>query len=141
MTGLTHRKFVLAAAIVGVLFATVLAGTAAAKPGPAWQLVDYHQRQCYDGNPTHVLYTIEIDGHWRHAIDVGIDLPSGGSYTTSYAPIPPGSSQGRYALANVTVFPSGIATGSYTLSLWATDGTIRDAVPVTLAVQDSCVGY
>jgi hypothetical protein len=25
--------------------------------------------------------------------------------------------------------------------LWATDGTTRDAVPVTLAVQDSCVGY
>ena len=85
--------------------------------------------------------TIEIDGHWKHAIDVGIDLPGGGSYTTSYAPIPPGSSTGSYALANVNVFPAGIAAGTYTLSLWATDGTIRDAVPVTLVVQDSCVGY
>jgi hypothetical protein len=141
MKGLTHRKSVLATVVIGALCATLLAGTAAAQPGPAWQLVDYHQNKCYDGNPTHVWYTIEIDGHWKHAIDVGIDLPSGGSYTTSYPPIPPGSSQGRYALANVDVFPAGIAPGTYTLSLWATDGTILDAVPVTLAVQDSCVGY
>ena len=141
MTGVTHRKSVLAAVVIGALCATLLAGTAAAKPGPTWHLVDYHQTRCYDGNPTHVLYTIEIDGHWRHAIDVGIDLPSGGSYTTSYAPIPPGSSNGRYSLANVNVFPDGIAAGSHTLSLWATDGTTRDAVPVTLVVQDSCVGY
>ena len=110
-----------------------------------WQPIDYHQRTCYvstRGGTSY--YGIWISGTWRHRISVGADdLPTGGSYYTSYAPIPPGSSDGVGSLAYVAVvLPVGAAVGRYTSSLWASDGRRKQAVPIELVVQaTSCHRY
>jgi hypothetical protein len=107
---------------------------------PKWHLIDHQQSACFSSNVTDAFYGIWIKGSWRHAIDVGADaLPAGGSYTTRYAPIPPGSSTGKYSLAYVDVhLPSTEPRGTYTASLWASDGTTREAVPITIVVQTRC---
>src|SRR5262245_37536699 len=57
--------------------------------GTGWQLVDYHQSDCFSPRVTTSYYGIWIRGRWTRPINIGINnLPSGGSYTTSYAPIP-----------------------------------------------------
>jgi hypothetical protein len=110
-----------------------------------WQLIDNHQRTCYvstRGGTSY--YGIWISGTWRHRINIGADqLPAGGSYYTSYAPIPPGSSDGIGSLAYVAVvLPVGAAVGTYTSSLWASDGRRKQAVPIELVVQaTSCRRY
>lgn len=110
-----------------------------------WQLIDNHQRTCYvstRGGTSY--YGIWIAGTWKHRINVGADdLPAGGSYYTSYAPIPVGSSDGVGSLAYVAVvLPRGAAVGTYTSSLWASDGRTKRAVPITEVVQaTSCSRY
>jgi hypothetical protein len=70
-------------------------------------------------------------------------LPAGGSYYTFYAPIAPGSSDGVGSLAYVAVvIPVGEAVGTYTASIWASDGTTKESVPITLVVNaTSCAHY
>ena len=134
---------VLAVALaVGGLAAPPLAGTAFARRSATWQLVDYDQTACYSTNVHEAWFGVYIEGRWRRSIDVGADqLPPGGTYTTSYAPIPPGSSTGEYSLAYVGVtLPSTEPVGTYTARLWASTGRIRQSVPITLVVQDRC-GY
>jgi hypothetical protein len=130
--------------LLGVL-APPFAGAAAADradSAPRWRLVDYRQSKCFSSHVTVGYYGIWIEGRWKHAIDVGAeDLPASGSYTTSYAPIPPGSSTGEYSLAYVHVtLPSDEPVGTYTAKLWASDSRTRDTVPIRLVVRSSC-GY
>jgi hypothetical protein len=110
-----------------------------------WQLIDNHQRTCYVSTRGGTnYYGVWISGTWRHRINIGADaLPAGGSYYTSYAPIPPGSSDGIGSLAYVAVvLPVGAAVGTYTSSMWASDGRYKQAVPITLVVQaTSCRRY
>lgn len=119
-----------------------MTATAQAKTSPTWHLMDYQQSACFDTNVHDTYYGIWIKGTWKHQINVGIThLPAGGTYTTDYAPIPPGSSDGVGSLAYVhTTIPASTPVGTYTASLWASDGTTREAVPVTLVVKTSC-GY
>ncbi len=130
-------------AVSGIL-ASAFAGTAAATSARTarWTLEDYHQSACFSSNVTDAYYGIYIDGRWRHPIDVGAaNLPPGGTYTTSYAPIPPGSSNGEYSLAYVhVVLRSTQALGTYTADMWASNGRITQSVPITLVVQSRC-GY
>jgi hypothetical protein len=123
------------------LVAPPMVGTGLARPA-RWHLEDYHQSSCFSAVSTVSYYGVYIDGTWRRSIDVGAaNLPPGGSYTTSYAPIPPGSSNGDYSLAYVAVeLPSNEPLGTYTASLWASTGRIRQSVPIELVVQDRC-GY
>jgi len=52
------------------------------------------------------------------------------------APIPAGTSDGVGSLAYVdVVMPVGAAVGTFTASMWATDGTTRQAVPITIVVN------
>jgi hypothetical protein len=119
----------------------------AARPAsaPAWQLIDNQQRSCYvstRGGTSY--YGIWISGTWAHQINVGAQaLPAGGSYYTSYAPVPAGSSDGIGSLAYVdVVMPVGAAVGSFTASMWASDGTTTEAVPITIVVNaTSCAHY
>ena len=135
--------------IVGLVLSGLLVSAAAAKRNPpgggtsSWQLVDNHQIVCTTGNGGTAYYGVWIKGMWKHSIDVGLDnLPSGVTFTTSYAPIPPGSSTGEYSLAYAAAHvPAGTALGTYTLSLWANDGSSRQSVPVTLVVAERCSGY
>jgi hypothetical protein len=144
----TRRRKTLLVALVATLLMTLLtsaapAATAAAKP--TWQLMDYSQKTCYvstRGGTSY--YGIWISGHWNRKINVGASgLPSGGSYYTSYAPIPPGSSDGIGSLAYVAVvLPAGSSVGTYTASLWAADRVTRESVPITLVVNaSSCHSY
>src|SRR5438093_3808677 len=84
-----------------------------------WQLIDYQQSACFSPSVTTAYYGIWIKGSWTRPINIGIsNLPSGGTYWTSYAPIPPGSSDGIYSLAYVGVqIPSTTPVGTYTASL------------------------
>jgi hypothetical protein len=121
------------------------AASSATSAKASWKLIDYQQRTCYvstRGGTSY--YGIWISGTWRHRVNVGASgLPAGGSYYTSYAPIPPGSSDGIGSLAYVAVvLPAGATVGTYTSSLWASDGTTRQAVPITEVVQaTSCSHY
>jgi hypothetical protein len=131
------------------LVAAALAGTAQAPAssaaGATWQLIDNHQRTCYvstRGGTSY--YGIWISGTWKRKVNVGADaLPAGGSYYTSYAPIAPGSSDGVGSLAYVAVvLPVGTAVGTYTSSLWASDGRVKQAVPISEVVNaTSCRHY
>jgi hypothetical protein len=140
----------LTALLLATLLAVSLLGSgqavaAGAATKASWQLIDYHQRTCYvstRGGTSY--YGIWISGTWRHRVNVGAqDLPAGGSYYTSYAPIPPGSSDGIGSLAYVAVvLPAGAAVGTYTSTLWASDGRTRQSVPITEVVQaTSCSHY
>jgi hypothetical protein len=135
------------AGVVAVGSAFVGALEAAAKTAPppgksSWQLEDYQQRGCFSPNVHDHYFGIYIDGRWTTSIDVGAsNLPAGGTYDTSYAPIPPGSSDGIYSLAYVHVsFASPPPVGLYTTSMWASDGRITRQVPITLDVRTRC-GY
>lgn len=123
-----------------------LAASDRAAPSTAaasWQLIDYQQSVCYvstRGGTSY--YGIWISGSWTHTIDVGASgLPAGGSYYTSYAPIPPGSSDGVGSLAYVAVVLPSTPVAVYPASIWADDGTTRESVPVTIRVQDRCGHY
>jgi hypothetical protein len=87
-------------------------------------------------------YGIRIEGQWQHTIEVGASrLPAGGSFSTSYAPIAPGSSDGEGSLAYVRVeISESTPLGTSSAKLWASDGTRRQTVPVTLTVETRC-GY
>jgi hypothetical protein len=125
------------------LGAATPARTATRPSSATWQLVDYQQKVCFSPNVTTSYYGIWINGTWKHSITVGINkLPIAYSYTTSYTPIPPGSSTGVYSLAYVNLtLKDTRSVGTYTASLWAYDGTTREAVPVTVIVKDSCRHY
>ncbi len=131
-------------AIAAAIVLSAVLATAAAGAGTAsrWQLVDDHQSACFSPNVTSSYYGIWISGRWRHTIDVGARaLPAGGSFSTSYAPIAPGSSTGEYSLAYVRVqIPAATPVGSYSATLWASDGKHTQTVPITLNIKTRC-GY
>jgi hypothetical protein len=135
------KIWLLSVLLAGVLLLGMTAN-AQAKSSPAWKLMDYHQSSCFDTNNHDTFYGIWLKGTWKHQINVGIThLPAGGTFTTVYAPIPPGSSDGVGSLAYVhPTIPTNTPVGTYTASLWASDGTTREAVPVILVVKTSC-GY
>lgn len=139
------RRALLALFVVVTMFVGTPLVAAAARPKPhsAWHLVDYAQRACFDTHVTDSYYGVWISGRWTHAINVGAQqLPAGGAYNTSYAPIAPGSSTGVYSLAYVHVMlPPTTPIGSYTASLWASDGSSSQSVPIVLDVRASCRSY
>jgi uncharacterized protein DUF5980 len=130
--------------VVALAFGAPLAGAAAARPKPqtTWHLVDYGQRACFSSRVTDSYFGVWISGRWTHAINVGAQrLPTGGGYDTSYAPIAPGSSTGEYSLAYVHVMLTPTTPiGTYTASLWASDGSRSQSVPIILDVRARC-GY
>jgi len=129
---------------VGLVVGAPLVDAAAARPRPtpAWHLVDAQQKGCFSPRVTDSYFGVWISGRWTHEINVGASrLPAGGSFDTSYAPIPPGSSTGVYSLAYVHVsLPSSTAVGIYSASLWASDGSRTQSVPIVLDVRVRC-GY
>jgi len=153
MVGTIIRGGAVTGALVVSLLVLAAPVSARHKPSPPpppppptasnWQLVDYQQKLCFSSVVTTGYFGIWISGTWTHAINIGIDgLPPGGTFWTSYAPIAPGTSTGIYSLAYVAVqLSSTTPVGTTTASLWASDGTTKESVPVTIAVQASCKGY
>jgi hypothetical protein len=95
-------------------------GTANAAPAaPTWHLVGHHQRACFDANVHDAWFGVFIKGTWTHAINVGMKLlPAGATYSTSYTPIAPGSSNGQYTLAYADAkLASNTPIGTYSVSL------------------------
>jgi hypothetical protein len=120
--------------------------TAIARRPPAWQLVDWDQDACVSiGSPYSdrtTYYGIYIDVRWNHGINAGLrNALAGSTQWGSYLPVPPGSSDGEYSLAYVALqLAADTPVGLYNLNLWASDGTTRQSVPVTLEVAEDC-GY
>jgi hypothetical protein len=113
---------------------------------PGGRLVTVGSRRAQAGESTSsptTYYGIWIKGTWKSPIDAGANpLPPHASYSTSYTPIPPGSSDGVDSLAYVVVQVSpDTPVGLYTLGVWASDGTMMQSVPVTLRVQTSKCRY
>ena len=134
-----------ATALLGsvVAFTPLVVGPAgAARTEATWQLVGHHQHACFSGNVHDGWYGVFIKGTWSDPIEVGLErLPAGGTFTTSYTPIAPGSADGEYTLAYADAKLTGAnPVGRYTARLWASDGTTRDHVRVVLDVKTRC-GY
>ena len=143
---LVRRAFLLGLVAL-LLVAVPVSGRHQRPPDPpsaaTWQLVDDAQSVCFRTAGSTSSFGIWISGTWDRWIDVGIsDLPSGGSYGTAYAPIPPGSSDGVSSLAYVRVtFNGHHEPGTATARLWASDGIATQAVPVTIVFRDRCSDY
>ena len=124
-----------------------LAPAASAATTPTWSLVDLHDSRCahVGGGGSPGSYAVQIKGRWTRPIAVGLDnLPAGVTATPLQSPIPPGSSDGTKELAYVSVGVNRrqATLGTYTLSLWADDGVVRQRVPVTLILQSTrCSAY
>jgi hypothetical protein len=108
---------------------------------------------------------VHLAGTWSTPITVGAsNLPAGGSYrfyglklngyrlTSASNPIPPGSGTGSGLLtlgpkvtehAYVIVsLPPGLALGStVTITMFATDGTTTETIPVPILIQSSCTQF
>ena len=136
----TLRRTMVTLVLVTVAMVSAVAPSSARTA--TWRLEDYGQSACFSPNVHDAWYGVYIDGRWRRPIDVGASgLPAGGSYDTTYAPIPPGRSTGEYSLAYVHVMLSTLPpVGTYTASMWASDGRTRQAVPIVLDVRSRC-GY
>jgi uncharacterized protein DUF5980 len=115
----------------------------ATRQAPTWQLVDYGQKACFSPRVHDAYFGVFINGRWTRRINVGASgLPAGGSYSTNYAPIPPGSSNGVYSLASVHVaLPTPPPIGTYTAWMWAGDGRSVQRVPIILDVRARCGNY
>ena len=113
---------VLALGIGAVGQSSTSAGIASGVRGglPKWGLVDYEQKGCFDVNIDSTYFGIWLTGSWRRPIEVGLsDLPKNARYTTSYAPIDPGTSDGRGSLAYVRLQLDSLpAVGKYDATLW-----------------------
>jgi hypothetical protein len=126
---------------------TAPGSVAATAPTPTWTLVDLHDHRCdqLGGGGSPGSYAVEISGRWSHALSIGMDaLPAGVTATPLQAPIPAGTSDGAHELAyvRVDVARRQATPGTYTMQLWASDGTTREQVPVTLVIQTTrCVAY
>jgi hypothetical protein len=149
----SRRRLASAALAISVAFIFVFGAridgrgpgsTAEAAPrSVTWQLVDNHQAICFTTRSNIGYFGIWIKGKWSRTVNVGISgLPSGGTFTTSYAPIASGAGSGQRSLAYVAArLPASTPIGSYTASLWASDGRSRQTVPVTLNVKTKCMAY
>jgi hypothetical protein len=139
---------VLVASLIGSIASVAASAAAGAAPvagaaqQSAWHLEDYQQSGCFDANNHDTYYGIYINGQWRSPIDVGAGhLPHGGTFDTSYAPIPPGSSNGEFSLAYVHVTLATLpAIGHYVATMWANDGSVQQRVPIRIDVRSNC-GY
>jgi len=156
-------------AIVAIGGAPLLAGTrtsrppATGRPAPTttstsppsttttapvrWSLVDLADHRCAQlgSGSSPGSYAVELNGHWNHTVTVGMDaLPPGVTATALQSPIPPGSSDGTQELAyvRIDVARRQAVPGAYSMALWATDGSTRQVVPVTLVIQTTrCTTY
>ena len=125
-----------------LLFGLGIPATASAGAPHTWHLVDYEQSDCNDGNPSESTFGVYVDGRWDSRLQVGADqLPSRAKYSTIYAPIPPGRSNGEYALAYVTVdLAPSTRMGNHVVTIWVKDGATRETAPFTVQVRADC-GY
>jgi len=137
---------------------------AMASTSPTWQLLDEFTGTplCNLTTGSSVAMQVVLSGTWSSPITVGAsNLPAGGSYsfyglrldgyrlTGATNPIPPGSAPGNgviifgprnteHAYVEV-ILPPGLALGStVTITMFATDGTTTQTIPVTILTQNSC---
>ena len=150
------------AAMMAAMFTGATAATASTSP--TWQLInEFTGPQCNTpAGDFEIPLQVYLSGTWSTPITVGAsNLPAGGRYTfyglhlNGYRltgatnPIPPGSAPGNgviifgprnteHAYVEVVLAP-GLALGStVTITLFATDGTTTETVPVPILTQSTC---
>ena len=142
--GMALAVFLVALALASQPPSALAQPSRSAAAAATWTLIDNDQSICFvQGSPYPNYYGIWIKGTWKRQIRVGVSsLPAGATWSTSYSPIPPGSSDGIGSLAYVAVtLAPNTPLGSYTASLWAKDGTVTQRVPVDLVVKTKCSPY
>jgi hypothetical protein len=152
----------------GMMAAMFTGATAAtASTSPTWQLLDEFTGTpvCNLTTGASDALQVVLSGTWSSPITVGAsNLPAGGSYhfyglklngyrlTAATNPIPPGSAPGNgviifgprvtehaYVVVNL---PPGLALGStVTITMFATDGTTTETIPVPILIQNSCTQF
>src|SRR5580698_4944247 len=132
----------------------------------SWQLTDQYTARpaCFTtGGGTEYL-ELNLSGSWSVPLTFGASgLPAGGSYsdvvlyenlatdTWSTGPslIPPGSSNGTGPFTDgpqtideaypVTTIPAGLhANSTFTITFWASDGSIKQTESVPVVIKSSC---
>lgn len=105
-------------------------------------------------NPT-VWILLTLSGTWTRPVNFGLsNAPPGSTIGRTtfvngnpvpYQPIAPGSgdgSGGALGRVEVTYHLGATPTGTYTASLWASDGVVTKRLPLTLVVKtEKCSGY
>src|SRR3954451_6720861 len=85
------------AVVMAVLAALLPASAGARSASGRWQLVDYHQAGCFSPNVHDTWFGIYVQGRWKHQLDIGAsELPAGGTYSATDAPVPAGRSDGEH---------------------------------------------
>jgi hypothetical protein len=164
------RRRVAAILAPAAMMAAALGITATASPAAAssgWQLVDEFAGHpvCYSTGGGSNYLQIDLSGSWAAPVSIGASgLPAGGSYSTyilyqtgyqytaGSSPIPPGSSNGTGPLSVgpqttarayvLTAIPAGLQqNSSFTITLWASDGTTTQTEPVPIVIKASCRHY
>jgi hypothetical protein len=127
-TTLVRGLFGLGAALVLMLGSVVPASAV------TWTLQDIDQRICLrPGSPFPGTYVLApVVGSWSSTITTGIrDFPPGSTNNGSPT-FPPGSHDGSYINGFIGVSIAAAPAGDYIGEVWATDGTVTQAVPVLL---------
>jgi hypothetical protein len=149
----------------GIMAAMFTGATPAmASTSPTWQLLDEFTGTplCNLTTGSSVAMQVVLSGTWSSPITVGAsNLPAGGKYSfygleqngyrliDATNPIPPGSAPGNGVIifgprktehAYVrAILPPGLALNStVTITLFATDGTTTETVPVPILTQSTC---
>ncbi|MET8138777.1 DUF5980 family protein [Sphaerisporangium sp. NPDC005288] len=123
---------------------TVATRTAASSSSVAttatWELRDIGQRICVTSQYGHpgTYFLVPVYGTWSTTLTTGLRNLPPGSTSVGGTPIPPGSNYDSTirGFVQLTVAPAPV--GTYTAEVWASDGTVTQAVPATINVRESC---
>jgi hypothetical protein len=157
---------VLAPAAITAAALAAPAAAAQAAASPSWQLTDQYTGHpaCFTTSGGSEYLELNLNGSWSTPLTFGASgLPAGGSYsdvvldenlttdvwTTGALPIPPGWSNGTGPLSvgpqtiaeayPVTRIPAGLAANStFTITFWASDGTVTQTESVPIVIKTSC---
>lgn len=128
-----------AKAVMGLVAALVLMLVGVAPASAAtWTLQDVGQKICLrPGSPFPGTYVLApVVGAWSSTITTGIRNFPVGSVSNGSTSLPPGSHDGSYINGFVGVSIAAAPAGDHIGEVWASDGTVTQAVPVLLRYDD-----
>ncbi|MBT3151475.1 hypothetical protein HTV45_11370 [Streptomyces sp. CHD11] len=156
-----RRTTTAALGLAGALAAVTLGGVPAAAAAPAsgadastsrtaqqaatWELVALggggSQSVCGEAASDRVPHVyVQLDGSWSTEIEIGAgDLPPGVTYN-DFGAVLPGANESGTEVAGVFSLnlPAAPAGTTHRATLWATDGSERQTVPLVIEWKDDC---
>ncbi|MFC7380777.1 DUF5980 family protein [Sphaerisporangium rhizosphaerae] len=105
-----------------------------------WELRDIGQSICVTSQYGHpgTYFLVPVYGTWSTTLTTGLRNLPPGSTSVGGTPILPGSEYDSTirGFVQLTVAPTPV--GTYTAEVWASDGTVTQAVPAIINVRESC---